>query len=506
MAIGDKVFASALMRLRQAIHNQTLEAAKGALDATFKSGPDTMKRYSDVQVSLYDRTSQQLGFGGARWQAKPLGVSSMQTLSFEQVPVQRQYRSLLQNGIGNLDKGQKQPSGMQSLAGNLQQQGQDHYDESNSPLSSDYATVLAWIMDRWFLQAIPYNYLIPDPGFVPQESIRSFYVDHNWFQVFVDGALSIAEHFHEGDDVREAIKASFSSYLSTNIGDTGFKPQKPVWGLLIRSEFVTRFPDLRISAPFKDTEQNKVGNQLEVLRMETLDTDLILLLFDREPADFSPKGITISPPEHQLSSMFGGAEGMDVNGRLNIEWKQLSTVSSTPTVSVTSSSTLTLHDPNNGIWDPDCRAIVPASFVSAAVAKTKFSPDYAQAQTVAAQLVAMVPSLNILPAPSGGYQGAPMPSTSLLSSKSSLNAPLQGPSGPLKTTLPGTSSNYGAINTYSAPINAMVKAVAKLYVYDRADDILMRNFFNLAYYIGAPQHGPPVLSAPAGNTYQGGWG
>ena len=71
-------------------------------------------------------------------------------------------------------------------------------------MSSDYAKILAWCMDAWFLNGIPLHYLIPDPLFAPKESIRTFYIDQNWFKVFFDGALSITEHFTESDEVRSS--------------------------------------------------------------------------------------------------------------------------------------------------------------------------------------------------------------------------------------------------------------------------------------------------------------
>ena len=78
----------------------------------------------------------------------------------------------------------------------------DCFNELNCPMSSDYAKILEWCMDAWFLQGIPMHYIIPDPAFVPKETIRTFYVDQNWFKVFFDGALSVTEHFTEQDEVR----------------------------------------------------------------------------------------------------------------------------------------------------------------------------------------------------------------------------------------------------------------------------------------------------------------
>lgn len=46
------------------------------------------------------------------------------------------------------------------------------------------------------------HYMFPDPVFVPKETLRTFYVDPNWFKTFFDGALSVTEHFTDQDEVR----------------------------------------------------------------------------------------------------------------------------------------------------------------------------------------------------------------------------------------------------------------------------------------------------------------
>lgn len=274
------------------------------------------------------------------------------------------------------------------------------YNTTNSPLSVDYAALLAWIMDKWFLYDIPINNLIPDPAFIPKESIRTFYVDQNWFKVFVDGALSICHHFNDNDDVREAIKATLSTYLSTNLPN-GSPPQVPRWGFLLRSDIISKFPDLCVNAPWP----NPTDLRPQVIRAEQLDQDLLIVLFDREPGVGNfPQGIQIHPPQHQLSFSLDGINTPSV-GHWHIAWKKVKkdfsgaiwTQSNTqPTLDAVLTDT-----PSSLFW-PTARVLNPAPFALAAVtgAQEWFNPYFDMPgptpALVGAQLVTGVPVLTLV--------------------------------------------------------------------------------------------------------------
>ena len=494
-AVSDRVFASAMMRLRQAIHTQNLEEAKGTLDTSFTPIATTINRFGNTQQSMSSRLSQNTQFLGNRWQENALGPSTWKTLSFQAVNTRLQYRRQLQSGIQNFAAAET------TVVGGARTE--DVYDETNTPESSDYANVLMWIMDKWFLGGIPYPNLIIDPSFLPKESARSFYVDQNWFKVYIDGALSIAEHYEEGDDVREAIKKSLTTYLTTKVTDTNYPPQIPKWGLFVRSEFITRYPDMRISAPFSDPA--KEGKQTEILRAETLDTDLMMLLFDREPGDFSSAGITLTPPEHQLSSMFGDSSGVDAAGALNLEFKAVSIVGAAPSQSPVTNTSIVMTDPNNAVYDLSCRSIVPQHFASLAATQTSLPVDHANAQIVGAEIVAMVPQLQLLPSTAPAVQITSATPSSLVTTRSSLFQfipPSSTPAVVKPSALSVPSSNPPTLVTYPAPVNAMVKAVAKRNIYSLADSNVVSGFFQLS----SPRSGPPSVSKPPRNTLQSGSG
>ena len=48
-----------------------------------------------------------------------------------------------------------------------------------------------WFRDIELLKGVPFNYLVPDEGLLPKESIRFFWVDAYWVDCLQDGAFSI---------------------------------------------------------------------------------------------------------------------------------------------------------------------------------------------------------------------------------------------------------------------------------------------------------------------------
>jgi hypothetical protein len=51
-----------------------------------------------------------------------------------------------------------------------------------------------WLARLQLLYGVPFNYLVPDEGMLPPESIRFFYVDMNWVDAMIDGAFSIGRN------------------------------------------------------------------------------------------------------------------------------------------------------------------------------------------------------------------------------------------------------------------------------------------------------------------------
>ena len=95
--------------------------------------------------------------------------------------------------------------------------------------------------------------------------------------------------------------------------------------MFLRSELVKKYPNLHISAPFPNNDQDWQHVD-DTLRIETIDQDLLLVLFDRIPgAEQFPNGITVQPPGHQLSFSFGNDTWTfsDTEHSVREEWRNV---------------------------------------------------------------------------------------------------------------------------------------------------------------------------------------
>ena len=108
------------------------------------------------------------------------------------------------------------------------------------------------------LVGVPFEYLVPDPRLLPNESIRFFHLDRSWTDRLVDGVLAVGkigtrEQAHHQtaapaissglDDARAQRPRRRSAGSSTAAGPAG-GPAPPITGFLLRSAPVGRLaPD-----------------------------------------------------------------------------------------------------------------------------------------------------------------------------------------------------------------------------------------------------------------------
>ena len=287
MAIGDRVFASALMRIRSTIHALAMDGAKkdflgssfkgkGAVVGTLHSSMKALHTLNDGTRSadLNDRWNRSATEGADLSLANP----EMRRLFENHVEHQTlQIASAVKTALS--------PDDADVLL----------YNELNIPKSPDWAIVLKWILDKTHLVNIPAHYLIPDPSFLPKESLKFFFVDPNWLHCFIDGALSIANHIEQdADTIRGSIKRIIKKYLADAYPDLGVAPAVPIFGFLLRSVVVTTYPDLVVTAPLPPGSK-----KAQLIRQENISKDVLLVLFDREPSDPDFDSLLISQPPHQ---------------------------------------------------------------------------------------------------------------------------------------------------------------------------------------------------------------
>ncbi len=172
------------------------------------------------------------------------------------------------------------------------------YNEFNVPYSPDWAVVLKWAMDRYFLVNVPPHYLISNASHLPTESLRFFNIDPAWVWAMVDGGLSLANHLDQSDDrLRDAIKGAIKTYLNTQIPGHGYVPPVPTYGFFLRSALVTKFPDMIVD--LTGTDKSDTKGPPEILRHEILGQDVLLGLLRAAPASPNFTSLLLREPPHQ---------------------------------------------------------------------------------------------------------------------------------------------------------------------------------------------------------------
>ena len=137
------------------------------------------------------------------------------------------------------------------------------------------------------LYGIPFQYLVPDSRMLPPESIRFFFVDQNWVDAIVDGALSlgrIAEVDQQHDRAVVPLLHARTDAAACNIrrtllkkepvGESGDPPNYT--GFLMRSAVVSGWPGLEVAA-YKDARGEQPVN---MLRMDRVANQVLICIFE----------------------------------------------------------------------------------------------------------------------------------------------------------------------------------------------------------------------------------
>ncbi|KHN98866.1 uncharacterized protein MAM_03328 [Metarhizium album ARSEF 1941] len=294
LALGNQAFAAALFRLRATIHARTMKALKISAVRS-AGGPESYRSRSDVLRGLQDAvdklsnlhakasgdTSSQSFRAGPpqkRWYRPRLAANQMPSLHYNAGKIKDDYLEQATQIALDLAK---------ATDGSV-------YDETNTPVSTDWMIVLAFVLDRMFLSGVPAHYLISDPTHLPAESLRFFFIDPGWLDAMVDGALSLANHSGEDRD-RAAIKAAINAYLTHHPEhQPEYTPQIPRYGFYLRSDLVSMFPDLRVEVKSAST----IG-QAPLLRHEIVTDGVMMGLVDRQPGLPEFESLVFTQPPHQ---------------------------------------------------------------------------------------------------------------------------------------------------------------------------------------------------------------
>ncbi len=149
------------------------------------------------------------------------------------------------------------------------------------------AAVIAWLVQLTLLYGVPFEYLVADSRLLPTESLRFFYVDRNWLDRLVDGALSVGtgssrenvfnEQFYESvysEIDRQQVQFRFNLRRRAVPNDT---PAAGTFsGFLFRSVIVSTWPGLEVQGFLK----NKL---LSIVRQDRLSPGVMLVIFNGVP-------------------------------------------------------------------------------------------------------------------------------------------------------------------------------------------------------------------------------
>ncbi|KAK1536503.1 uncharacterized protein CCOS01_01823 [Colletotrichum costaricense] len=298
LALADRSFTIALSRLRSVIAAMALRRGKEKEMEKHDAWKSTKDTISSLAKSLQVLADAEAGSLAPSSHDQPTSGATEKPLT-QPVDLSLANPSIVSTMKDVVDEH------IRHLAGSDDETGARLYNELNLPRSSDWVTVMTFIMHRMFLIGIPAQNLLVEPSWLPAESLRFFYIDPHWVEAVIDGALGVANHIERNDDsLRRSIKGIFNKYFSTVDPDVGYRPQVPTYGLLLRSKIVKDFPDLLITAPIPSGSSSKddgphAEERAEILRQERIADDVILCLFDRQPGSKSLHTLTFTQPAHQ---------------------------------------------------------------------------------------------------------------------------------------------------------------------------------------------------------------
>lgn len=163
--------------------------------------------------------------------------------------------------------------------------------------------IIDWLAKVALLDGVPFNNLVPNATLLPAESIRFFYVDPNWIDSLIDGALSSAVQssrdslFHQlmRDSLHRAVDAAILQVRQSLLGlsaGAALPGNDPISGFLLRSALVSGWTGMKIQAWATDDNSQP---PLPALRFETLSSNTLLVLYASVP-----QRIEISEPTEGL--------------------------------------------------------------------------------------------------------------------------------------------------------------------------------------------------------------
>ncbi|MDR6502251.1 hypothetical protein J2785_005431 [Burkholderia ambifaria] len=144
-----------------------------------------------------------------------------------------------------------------------------------------------WLSELVLLYGVPFDYLVPAASMLPPETIRFFYLDQNYTNQLIDGAMSIGigsslESVTLLGQIENVINQALRGLTAVRAARTGLpaaeSPSAPS-GFLLRSAAVSGWPGIEVTAT------DASGRALPLLRLDRLSTDVLICLLGGTPAE-----------------------------------------------------------------------------------------------------------------------------------------------------------------------------------------------------------------------------
>jgi hypothetical protein len=327
LAMADKGFTTAIMRLRTEIHALAVKGTSTKKSYTFTS-LGNIKRNQDQTLGSTTVTKVGDSFmysGPRRWTNTARDEARVKQSSQSEAPageavILRALEDIVRPWLTSMAKAQAQrdkDSGganvndparapVEDTSGTARESGNDgEKDQSPGSISANWTTVLRWVKAKMALQGIPYIYFFPDPAVLPTEALRTFYIDDNWISAFIDGALSVANHLIiPVDPVKREIRKSINVYLSEL--PPSMLSWLPAWGLVMRSHVVATYPNLQIEQSPTPPKTSTLQQSPPAFKQLAEDT---LIYFQQFAPEDTPggKALLITQPFHHHRFSVGEA-------------------------------------------------------------------------------------------------------------------------------------------------------------------------------------------------------
>ncbi|HEX7117669.1 MAG TPA: hypothetical protein VF212_02720 [Longimicrobiales bacterium] len=156
------------------------------------------------------------------------------------------------------------------------------------------AQILEWLARTALLYGVPFHDLVADERLLPAESIRFFYVDRNWIDALLDGALSVGVQtgrdrlFHRimrdplhraVDGVLHRVRDAQRGAASTETAASVPVSRGTLSGFLLRSAVVAGWPGLQVRA----WSAADADRPMKPLRLDRVAPSVLLAIYPDVP-------------------------------------------------------------------------------------------------------------------------------------------------------------------------------------------------------------------------------